>query len=204
MAAPVEQWVFMTKGTERVTQLGYGLKGASVTSYRGVVMLHLRRYYGETELKFPTKTGMTLTRQEFEHLLAVQGELLAEFDKLQLAVDNKAATTSATTTRPVPVEDDSTLPLPDDFNFQNTPASSLTQNTSSTYTEPSKYHRDPSAYSCMNNADPFTGMNYTPSIPNGFEVDYEYCDQKIYNTPDNRPVAPREPRKYHKKARKAL
>jgi hypothetical protein len=76
--------VFMTNSGEIVTPLDYnGQKAVSVSTYRGVTSLHIRRYFGESELKYPTKIGISLTRQEFTNLIALQNELLEEFDRLQ-------------------------------------------------------------------------------------------------------------------------
>ena len=181
-----EQYVFMSKGPERITQLGSSLKGASVSAYRGAVILHLRRYFGESNLKFPTKTGLTLNRQEFEHLLSIRDDLLAEFDRLQSVLDRKTSTSKITTTPPVAnttvagtaaVDDgEATLPVPDDddaaaadddgyygtggFELYVEPNQPFITNHNNNNSD----RRDPRASNSMTNIpDKLTGMNYTPS-----------------------------------------
>jgi hypothetical protein len=55
-------------------------------------VLHLRRFFGESDIKYPSRVGIALSRADFEHLLSIQNELLAEFDRIQLA--NNARNTS--------------------------------------------------------------------------------------------------------------
>ena len=63
--------------------------------------MHLRRFFGESDIKYPSRVGIALSRADFEHLLSIQNELLADFDIIQLA--NNTRNTS-------PVPDTSIIP----------------------------------------------------------------------------------------------
>lgn len=85
-------WVYMRTSDINVRPLDTGMKAVSVSCYRGQVLLHIRKYFGESDLKFPTKQGITLTRQEYEHFLSLHHEILADFDRQQFtSVMEKAA-----------------------------------------------------------------------------------------------------------------
>lgn len=75
-------WFYMTRGGETVRPVGDGVKAVFVSSFRGTTTLHIRRFFGESDKKFPTKMGLTLTRQEYEQLLAMQSDVLADFDRV--------------------------------------------------------------------------------------------------------------------------
>ena len=74
-------WVYTAANDDIVRPLDTGKKAVSVCCYKGHVFLNIRQYFGESYLKFPTKTGITLTRQEFEHLVTLQRDILADFDR---------------------------------------------------------------------------------------------------------------------------
>jgi hypothetical protein len=73
-------WMYMCTNDKKVRQLDTGLKAASVNCYRSHVVLHIRKYFGESYKKFHSNCGVPLSRQEFEHLLALQYDILADFD----------------------------------------------------------------------------------------------------------------------------
>lgn len=67
------QWIFVSRpnnnGVSVLKHGRTGLKLASVSLYMDTPILHLRRYYGDGDLKFPTQCGISMSKKGFESLL---------------------------------------------------------------------------------------------------------------------------------------
>jgi hypothetical protein len=64
--------VDMTRGKELLIPLSNGRNVASISTFRGVTSLHLRRFFGESDIKYPSRVGIALNRADFEHLISIQ------------------------------------------------------------------------------------------------------------------------------------
>jgi hypothetical protein len=89
MSKPSCSNVYMSRQGEMITPLDTGLKAVSVSAYNGVVMIHIRRYFGEIDKKFPTRYGITLSRREYEDLVSMKKDLLAEYDRVEATLQKK-------------------------------------------------------------------------------------------------------------------
>lgn len=93
--------VYITRGNEVIKPLGAGAKTVYVSGFNGRNMVHIRKFHGETLAKYPTRYGITLTREEFEELVGLRDFVLTEFDRVSSAHESATTTTTAPHTSPV-------------------------------------------------------------------------------------------------------
>lgn len=95
-----DSWVFINRphGLQQSDKPKVGSKLASVSLYSNTPILHLRRYFDEKDLQFPSTSGISMTKRSFENLLTLQGEILAAFDEMERGL--QTLQTNGLTSRP--------------------------------------------------------------------------------------------------------
>ena len=82
-----EDWLLVARGGNKVTEIRTmnhsGFKLAIVSQFMTKNTLNLRELLDGADLKFPTNSGITMTRVCFERLLFLQHDILKTFDELE-------------------------------------------------------------------------------------------------------------------------
>lgn len=183
----------MSRRGELIKQLASGDKAVSVSAFNSLPKIHIRRYYGESDKKFPTRYGITMTKQEFVDLVSLSNVVLTEFERLESKKTYKAGvepvTITETSLTPDVVPDtpcyDDNATVPYDA-VDNAPSNSADEtpfaigDISTLASQPQYSHNDRSvSLETPWGAPAVTDPTYPQSFPWNINDDWSYCHSQV-------------------------